>query len=719
MTDTFTTEEPAGKPRFDMGTVLVSVARRWYLIALVIPIALGSGWFVGKKLGKDSYQAETILLYSQSADSRDATDPKTEILTLKDTVKLPEYLAETIARLHLKTTPELLGKATDVEVGKNTTLMSISAKWDSPEQTAAICNTLRDVFLEGVKNRLDTSSNAMTSDLNHRLEDVRARQKIADARLASFITANQIVDIDKQAKSLLDQYNEMTVLLEQAQADKTTVQQQAADIDTAVSRLKESVAKERNAMANMESTGDIGIRIDRLREMINDDRSHRANLTQLAYLKSELDRVKKLYDAGAVSEARYEEALAQYQKQDAVTNDTTQIEEWKKQLTRLQKSITPAKETTTPSGALLETMVQKTFEIQLQKVAVVDRANYLLGQRDKVKQQLDRIPYLQRQYVVLTRDCDTLNGERKDLEGKLSVAQDQSAHQGASFTLVSAADVPDTPLKSSKKIIALGLTGFLIVLGVGGLFAIELLDGRIRSAAEIRLRFDVPLLCAIPNYRKNQAPFPGDAKSPIAQQLSAVARRIRQNIPGESARIVVVGVSQGDGVTTIAANLAATFGRQDEIVLLIDAQQHAHSGCRSLADLMDGERGERGLAEYLSEPADVLETVAARTTMPGVQCLPHNGHEIAPDRFGSRRMGDLLEEAGKTYSTVLIDSPPILSHVESELLIQKADTVILVARSGKTPAADIEKALEKLAETGKPVAGIILNGVERAYLKRE
>jgi Mrp family chromosome partitioning ATPase len=469
----------------------------------------------------------------------------------------------------------------------------------------------------------------------------------------------------------------------------------------------------------MESTGDVGIRIDRLREMINDDRSHRENETQLAYLKSELDRVKKLYDAGAVSQARYDEALTLYQKQDAATNDTTQIQAWKAQLTRLQKSITPAKDTTTPSGALLETMVQKTFDIQLQNVAVVQKANYLLGQRNAVKAQLDQIPYLQRQYVVLTRDCDTLEEQRKDLESKLAVATDMEAHQGASFTLVSAADVPDAPLKSKKKVMTLGLSVGIVLAGVAALFGAAFLDKRIKSPADVRIRFDIPLLCAIPNYAKNESPFPGDARSPIAQQLSAIARRLRHSISGSCARIVVVGVTEGDGATTIAANLAATFGRQDEIVLLIDAQQYPHNNCRQIEDLMEGERNEHGLADYLTDPVDDLTSLATRTSMPGVKCLPHYGREIVPDMFGSRRMTDLLEEAGKTYSTVLIDAPPLLSHVESELLVQRADAVIVVVRGSKTRIDDIEKTLAKLTEIGKPVAGIILNGVERAFLKRE
>ena len=719
MSETFENEEPAGKPAFDLGTALSSIARRWYVIAAIIPLAAGAGHVLGHKLGKDSYEAETMVLYSQSADSRDATDPKTEILTLVDTVKLPENLARTIAILHLKTTPDILGKATDVEVGKNTTLMTIDAKWNSPEQTAAIANTLRDVFLAGVKTRLDTASSSMNSELEAQLTDVRSQQKIADAHLAGFITANQIVDIDKQAKSLLDEYNQMTVLLEQAQADRTTVQQQALDINDAVAQLKDTVAKERSVTASMESTGDVGIRIDRLREMINDDRAHRENVTELAYLKSELDRVKKLYDAGAVSEARYDEALTLYQKQDALTNDTPQIDAWKTQLTRLQKSITPAKDASTPSGALLETMVQKTFEIQLQKVAVVQRANYLLGQRNSVKLQLDRIPYLQRQYVVLSRDCDSLNQQRKDLEGKIALAQDMAEHEGASFTLVSAADVHEAPLKSTRKMITLGVSVGMILAGVASLVALELLDKRIKSPAEIRLHFDIPILCSIPFYPKGLAPFPGEPRSTIALQLSPVARRVRQSISSGCARIVVVGVSQGSGLTTVTANLAAAFGRQGEKVLLIDGQQHPNAGSRQFETLLDRENGGRGLAEYLKDPACELSLAVARTSMDGVDCMLPNGVEIMPDLFGSHRMNGLFDEAAKSYTTVLVEAPMLLSSVESEMLIHNADVIMLVARSESTLTKDIEKALEKIAVSGKSVAGIILNGVGPAFLKRE
>jgi len=71
----------------------------------------------------------------------------------------------------------------------------------------------------------------------------------------------------------------------------------------------------------------------------------------------------------------------------------------------------------------------------------------------------------------------------------------------------------------------------------------------------------------------------------------------------------------------------------------------------------------------------------------------------------------ILDEAEREYDLVVIDSPPLLGFAEPLEIAALADSVIIVARAGRTNRSAVASVVEQLKRVRANVIGIVLNGV--------
>ena len=152
------------------------------------------------------------------------------------------------------------------------------------------------------------------------------------------------------------------------------------------------------------------------------------------------------------------------------------------------------------------------------------------------------------------------------------------------FTVISEAQVPSRPYKSNRMLIFMGCVFLFTSLVFGIMIALELLDSTVKSAGELRLKFDEPIMGNIPHVKvwhqvmSGLIPLPYETKmglnqfeSPIMEPFRIISRQLRVSIPKQGARILVASAHHGEGKSLAAMYLAACFGRHDERVLIMDA----------------------------------------------------------------------------------------------------------------------------------------------------
>lgn len=209
----------------------------------------------------------------------------------------------------------------------------------------------------------------------------------------------------------------------------------------------------------------------------------------------------------------------------------------------------------------------------------------------------------------------------------------------------------------------------------------------------------------------------GDIRRSKSFHEREALRKLRTNlrfvdVDHQPRSIVVTSAKQGEGKSTVAANLAMVLAEAGESVVLVDADLRRSAVARAF-DL----DGSVGLSQVLAGTAMLTDALQPSAT-PGLEVLaagvvPPNPSEL----LGSQRMHHLIEELTQTYFVVL-DAPPLLPVTDAALLTRSADGAVLVVATGQTHKEELEQAAAALRAVEGKVLGGILNMVSTRKVDR-
>jgi len=712
--------EAGGGLPFEPLTLLIGLLRRWKILAIFFVVSIALGLFAGIKFGTRTYEAETVMLYTPEEGTEEGLGRTPPLATQIQMVKIPSNLEEVRERLKLPTSLKALGRACRVLVERKTSLVFIRATWDSAKEVAAITNTLRDVFIANQVRLAKENAGRDLRDLEARFKKVRSKLLGADGKLQKFITINKIVDLNMEVKWNLEQLTSLELLLSNAKVDKDTLVLQKASLEKRINGLKAKEAKDKATQAKTQGLADLNIRIERIRRAIHDDKVQRTDSVDMVKYKLAFERAQKLYEKGLISKAEYEETRADFERQEVEALDTEQIKEWKRQLHILEKQVIPEKTSfKSESGGMLHDFQLKALTMELDEVSMRQKVIHLEQERKRVMARLEILTDLQRKYAGLTREVRARETESKTLDRELTQVRRDYQSNRSNFTIISDAKIPLFRLTSNRKIIVIVVVFLINMMGFTLILGLELMDTTIKSAAELTQKFSLPVIGIIPKIKDAQGLFPDKAHFPLIEPFRIIVRRLRHLVPKKGARLMIVSVNPGEGKTMIATNLAAALGRQDERVLLLDAQARAQESERNFRYLItEKEKPIIGLGEYLSFQAESVKDIIWPTTLPGVECIPHVEEAVIPDVLASNRMKEMLDALSKDFSIIIMDAPAADKYVDAELVASMSDAILMVVQSRTCPSAGLKRAIERLEETDVPIIGFILNDVDRFYINR-
>ena len=195
----------------------------------------------------------------------------------------------------------------------------------------------------------------------------------------------------------------------------------------------------------------------------------------------------------------------------------------------------------------------------------------------------------------------------------------------------------------------------------------------------------------------------------MAEQFRKLRSIVNTHNMANSLRsVLVTSCMPGEGKTKVAINLSAIIARGlDDSVILVDADLRK----KSLSFLL-GLQNTLGLSDVLAERAGIQEAII-NTEINGLTVLPAGFNPPNPaELIASIRMKSLVErlKEGHNGSYILIDSTPIVSTSEANVLSQMVDGVIVVIMADKTRRDAVKRELHTI--NSEKILGVVLNCAE-------
>jgi capsular exopolysaccharide synthesis family protein len=267
-----------------------------------------------------------------------------------------------------------------------------------------------------------------------------------------------------------------------------------------------------------------------------------------------------------------------------------------------------------------------------------------------------------------------------------------------------------------------------LVLGLGLMFLREALNTRVRTAAEVHERLDLPQLGRLPEpprrFRgQNQLLMLAEPHSPAAEGFRILATNLDfVNLERGARAIMFTSATHSEGKSTTIANLAVALARTGRRIVLADLDLRKPA----LADLFSlGEQpgltsvalGRIQLDEALV-PIPLVDMSGADTAAPSdavtqgvLEVLPVGPPPPNPAEFaGSHALAAILAELEKRAELVLIDSPPMLDLSDAMALTSRVDALVVVARLPSTRRATLQELHRVLAAAPITKLGFVATG---------
>ena len=172
----------------------------------------------------------------------------------------------------------------------------------------------------------------------------------------------------------------------------------------------------------------------------------------------------------------------------------------------------------------------------------------------------------------------------------------------------------------------------------------------------------------------------------------------------------VTSTMPSDGKSLTAANIAISYAMMDKKVILIDADMRKPTQRR----LWNVEKN-TGLCDFLANIGQ-LEVARVDELPLWIVCtgtMPPNPSEL----LASDRMKDFINACSERYDYVIIDTPPINTVADAQIVSTYVDGVLLVARSGRTTADGLNMAIDSIKRAGGNLCGVVLNGLNMKSVK--
>lgn len=604
-----------------------------------------------------------------------------------------------------------VSKRLDVEVLRKSNVICLSCESQSPQLSADVLSTLIEFYLEQHGRIYQTGGSY--DFFKRQAETLGSDLRAAEESLRVFKNTANIGSLSEQRTAFIQRLEDRMGRIQEIDA-------QLAASNAAIASLQQTLENMSQMVALEQVTG-------RPNSFMDDARV-------------------RLFDL----HLQEKDLLAKY------SEDSRLVENVRGQIKQAEAALAGEEETRTEQKTGLNSSYQ---QLELALLQERNKVGALAKEKDVLAEQVAsaeerlrvlndseaQLARLEREHAIAEQNYRTYVDKLE--ETRISQALEQE--KISNIATIQPATTPIVPVKP-KKALNLALAVFLGFFGALGLsFASEYVDHSIKTPEDVEQKLQLPTLACIPRTgrRAVRPAFEQDSRSRlVAKVLKAVAtewdvpKGLRDHYDAFLEHLLVgsngsfrgpyalgiMSCHRGEGVSTVAANLATALTQhQDGRVLLVDANAAHPSVHRAFgAKLAPGLTDALAASLRRRDDADQTDLAEVRPGDPQADVLAdriiHRSRNLdilpAGDTNGSSRrtivpeaFSGLLHAAREKYRFVVVDMPALNVDTSAARLAGTCDATILVAEGDRVRWEVAQKAKEQLLRSKVNILGVVIN----------
>ena len=354
-------------------------------------------------------------------------------------------------------------------------------------------------------------------------------------------------------------------------------------------------------------------------------------------------------------------------------------------------------------------------------ISLMDKRQTLLKEKERINQQVQKLPKMQQEVLRLTRDVQVGQEIYLQLLNKVQELNILKAGTVGNVRIIDHAAVQIKPVKPKKTLMVVIATLLGSILSVALVFIRAAFNRGVEGPDELE-KLGINVYASVPvsewQHEQTRKQQKGKKLTLLAQHNPAdlsieALRNLRTSLhfammEAQNKVLMITGPGPAIGKSFVIGNLASVIAQGGQKILLIDGDMrkgHLHHYFAAV--------NKTGLSDYLSGQKELQQIIISGEYhgldfIPRGQVPPNPSELLMHPRFAA-----LLEWASLRYDLVLVDTPPLLAVTDAAIIGRLAGTTLLVARFAVTAAKEIEITQRRLEQNGIEVKGAILNAMEK------
>lgn len=592
----------------------------------------------------------------------------------------PENPVETKSKNQIAST---LQSVTEISQKRGLDIVSIKTESPSPQEAALISNCYAEAYAD-----YSLKFNRGHLTLNREFLEKQVQEKYnallqTEDKLTNFLRSENVVEITAQANQVINSLANIEGTYQAALIDFQTTNKALQDIRQELDKYDSKAS-------------------DYFESKITDPYINELQ-TQIARLEIQRDLAKT-----------GNEELLKNNKSLIETNN--KINELKKNLEDKLNILKQGATANTPEE--IRNLSAKYFETRVLNSQNKIKENLLKQYLNKYQDKFNKLPAQSIEYANLERERMANEKVYLMLLEKYQEALINEESQPNNVKIIDYGKVPRSPSKPNRFLII--TIGLLIGLGLGYGFALlrNILDVSVKSPEDLE-NIGISLIGWVPTFMRE----PKSGRHTHTEQELVLAYN-SDSVPAEAFRtlrtrlqfsklepepiktILITSSIPREGKTIISSNLAASFALSNK-VLLLDCDFRKPR----MHNIFNMKRYP-GLCDYLFGTV-TLEEAIRQTTFPNLHLMtcgtiPTNPAEL----IASKHMQSFLNMMKPKYDYILIDSPPLATVTDAELLSSYVDGTVVVSLASKTRLDLLVNTIDTLNKINDSFIGVVLNNFD-------